>query len=55
MFNHSSIVELIVNLEESGSKKSYPNLKKYLGTFLDALRKLENLNFYSRPRHKNLN
>jgi len=38
MLNNSCIVEVIVNLKESRMRKSYPNLKKYLRTFLEILR-----------------
>jgi hypothetical protein len=38
MLNNSCTVDLIVNLKESGMKKSYPNLRKYLGTSLEILR-----------------
>jgi hypothetical protein len=38
MLNNSYIVDLIINLKESGMKKSNLNLKKYLGNFLEILR-----------------
>ena len=43
--NNSCIVDLRVNLNESGMKKPYPNLEKYLGTFLEILRETRRSQF----------